>query len=343
MRTLRVLVLVHDVLVPPPGAEQLDWEETWTYQMELDVQTTLQKLGHEVEVLGVDGDLRPIRDRIEQWKPHIAFNILTDFHDVVAYESYLVAYLELLKQPYTGCNPRGIMLANDKALSKKILDWHGIPVPAFTVYPPGTKKARLPEHLSYPVIVKSATQHGSEGISQASVVTSDLQLERRVAFMHKKIGGDVIAERYIPGRELTVSVLGNERPEALPVWELWFENLPKGNWAIATEQVKWNVDYAQGIGIAGGRARDLTDRQRRDIERMARDTYRALGLSGYARVDFRMDADGKVWVIEANVNPDLTAIEDFAEAAKAAGYDYAQLVQRLLNLGLAYRPAWKVG
>lgn len=343
MRKLRVLELVHDVLVPPAGAEQLGWEETWTYQMELDVQTTLRKLGHEVEVLGVEGDLRPLGERIAAWRPHIVFNVLTDFHDVVAYESHVVAYLELLKQPYTGCNARGIMLANDKALSKKILDWHDIPVPAFTVFAPGTKKPRLPAHLSYPVIVKSATQHGSEGISQASVVTSDQQLEKRVAFMHEKVGGDVIAEQYIAGRELTVSVLGNERPEALPVWELWFDNLPKGNYAIATEQVKWNVDYAQGIGIAGGPARELSPKQRRRIQGIARDAFKALGLSGYARVDFRMDQHGDVYVIEANVNPDLTTLEDFPEAAKAAGYDYPRLLQRVLSLGLAYRPAWKIG
>ncbi len=343
MRKLRVLVLVHEVLVPPPDAAELDWEETWVYQMELDVETTLRELGHEVEVLGVEGDVRPIRERIEAWRPHIVFNILTDFHGVTAYESFVVSYLELLKQPYTGCNPRGILLANDKALCKKILAWHGIPTPPFAVFGEGVRRPRLPKDVSYPVIVKSAIEHGSTGITQASVVHSDEQLAKRLAFMRRRVGGDVIAEQYIEGRELTVGIIGNGRPEVLPVWEVWYDNLPEGQHAIATEQVKWDVDHAQGIGIQTGRARDLPAATARAVQKLARDSYKALGLSGYGRVDMRMDASGRVYVIEANVNPDLTAIEDFAEAAQEVGMDYGQLLQRVLQAGLGYRPAWKQG
>ena len=340
-RKLRVLLLVHDVLVPPPDAEELDWEETWAYQMELDVQQTLRELGHEVEVLGVADDLQPIADRVAKFKPHVAFNILTDFHDVIAYEAHVVSYLELLRQPYTGCNPRGILLANDKALCKQILTWHGVPCPPFTVFSEGVRSARLPSSMQYPVIVKSATQHGSAGLSQASVVHTDKQLQKRVAYMHKKVGGDVIAEQFLPGRELTVSIIGNDRLDAFPVWEVWYNKLPKGNHAIATEQVKWNVEYAQGIGIRTGPARRLAPDRADEIQRIAKAAYRALGLSGYARIDFRTDAQGNPFVIEANVNADLTAIEDFAEAAEAYGYDYGELLQRLLNLGISYQAAWK--
>ncbi|MEZ6037129.1 MAG: ATP-grasp domain-containing protein [Planctomycetota bacterium] len=347
MRKLRILVLVHEVCVPPPNAADLDWEETWPYQMELDVQTTLRELGHEVQVLGVDNTLRPIRETIAEFKPHVAFNILSDFHGITSYEAHVVSYLELLKQPYTGCNPRGIAVANDKSLCKKILAWHGIRTPAFAAFSPGRKAPRLPKDVEFPVIVKSAMEHGSTGISQASVVHNDAQLEKRVAYMREKVGGEIIAEQFIPGRELTVAIVGNGvlggKLDVLPVWEVWYDNLPRGNHAIATEQVKWNVEYAQSIGIKTGPARDLDDKKRRAVQKIARDTFTALELSGYARIDLRMDEQGQVYVIEANVNPDLTAIEDFAEAAEAYGMDYGQLLQRIIDAGMRYPAPWKLG
>ncbi|MFK7740317.1 MAG: ATP-grasp domain-containing protein [Planctomycetota bacterium] len=345
MKKRRVLLLVLDVLLPPPNAEELEWEETYPYQMELDVKTALEELGHEVSVLGVGSDLEVIRRRVDEFAPDIAFNILTDFHDITAYESHVVSYLELLKVPYTGCNPRGIMLGNDKALCKKVLLWHGVPCPNFTSFQPNSRrKPRLPKGLEYPVIVKSAIEHGSTGLSQASVVKSDAQLEKRVAYMFDKVGGEVIAEQFIPGRELTVCVAGNgSRPHVLPVWEVWYSKLPKGKHAIATEQVKWNVDYAQSIGIKTGRARRLTDDKQREVQGVARDAYRALGLSGYARMDFRMNEQGELFVIEANVNPDITEIEDFSEAAQEHGWSYADLVQQIVESGLKYEAPWKRG
>lgn len=345
MKKRRVLLLVHDLLVPPPDAEELDWEETYSYQMELDVQVALRELGHEVETLGVGEDLDLIRRRVEQFRPDVAFNVLTDFHGITAYEAHVVSYLELLKVPYTGCNPRGITLGNDKALCKKILMWHGVPCPEFTSFRPGERrKPRLPDGLEYPVIVKSAIEHGSTGLSQASVVQTDRQLERRVAFMFDKVGGEVIAERFVPGRELTVAVVGNgRRVHTLPVWEVWYSKLPKGKHAIATERVKWNVDYAQSIGIKTGPARRLPQEKQDEAQRIARDAYEALGLSGYARMDFRMDEAGNLFVIEANVNPDLTEIEDFSEAAAAYGWSYQDLVQEVLEAGMRYPAPWKAG
>lgn len=344
MKKLRVLLLVHDLLLPPDGAEELDWEETYPYQMELDVQLTLRELGHEVETLGVTDDLDQIRQRADEFQPDVAFNILTDFHDITAYEAHVVSYLELLKLPYTGCNPRGILLGNDKALCKQIMMWHGVPCPKFTSFPPTTKKPRLPRGLEYPVIVKSAIEHGSTGLSQASVVKSDRQLEKRVAYMFDKVGGDVIAEQFIPGREMTCSIVGNgNRLTVLPIWEVWFTKLAKNKHAICTEQLKWNVKYAQSIGIKTGPVRRLSEQKCKSIQKIARDAYRSLGLSGYARVDMRMDEDGNVYVIEANVNPDITEIEDFSEAAKAAGMSYSDLIQQIVSAGIKYPAPWKAG
>jgi len=342
MRKLRVLVLMHDVMVPPPDADKLSAEETWTYQMELDVVRTLKALGHDVRVLGVADELKPIRDAIGEWKPHIAFNIMADFHDVVTYEAHVVSFLELCKQPYTGCNPRGMVLAGDKALSKQILAWHRIPCPLFAVFPLRSRKAKLPSRMKFPVIVKSAVQHGSAGIAQASVVHDDKELSERVEFLHRTLQTDVVVEQFLDGREFTVSVLGNERLEAFPIWELWFDKLPEGNEAIATSRVKWDVRYQKRVGLQTGHARDLGKDVEEQILRIAKRTYRALHLSGYARIDFRMDKEGRVYVIEANVNNDLTPGEDFPESAKFAGVDYDQLLQRILNVGIGYKPAWMI-
>lgn len=342
MRKLRVLVAMHDVLVPPDNAAELPPEETWTYQMEFEVVKTLRELGHEVRVLGVGDELRPVRDAVAEWKPHVVFNILTDFHDVVTYEAHFVSYLELLKQPYTGCNPRGIVLAGDKALSKQILAWHRIPCPAFAVFPLRTKRAKLPRRMQFPVIVKSAVQHGSAGISQASVVHDDRELAERVDFLHRTLQTDVVAEQFLQGRELTVSILGNERLEVFPIWELWFDKLPEGNEAIATSRVKWDVRYQKRIGLQTGRARSLGKDLEEQIVHICKRTYRALHLSGYARIDLRLDQEGRPYVIEANVNNDLSPGEDFPDSARHAGLDYGQLLQRILNVGINYKPAWMV-
>jgi D-alanine-D-alanine ligase len=342
MRKLRVLVAMHEELVPPPDADKLPASATWDYQMELDVVRTLRDLGHEVTTLGVGEELRPVRDAIAEQKPQVLFNILSWFHGVVAYEAHFVSFLELCKQPYTGCNPRGITLAGDKALSKQILTWHRIPVPAFAVFPLRTRKAKLPRRMTFPVIVKSAIEHGSAGIAQASVVRTDDELAERVAFLHRTLQTDVVVEQFLAGREFTVSVLGNERLETFPIWELWFDKLPEGNESIATARVKWDVDYQKHVGLRTGRARDLPADVEERIHAIARRTYRALHLSGYARIDLRMDAEGRVYVIEANVNNDLTPGEDFPDSAASAGVDYAQLLQRIVSTGLAYKPAWKV-
>ena len=344
MKKLRVLLLVLEELLPPPGAEELDWEETYPYQMELDVQMTLRALGHTVEAVGVENDLEVIRQKQLEFEPDIAFNVLTDFHEITSYEAHVVSYLELLKLPYTGCNPRGITLGNDKTLCKQILTWHGIPCPRFTSFLPGRKKPRLPKGVEYPVIVKSAIEHGSTGISQASVVKTDRQLEKRVAFMFDRVGGEVIAEEFVEGRELTVAIVGNgSRLTVLPVWEVWYSKLPKTQHAICTERIKREVDHAQSIGIKTGPARRLSEQKQRECQAIAKKAYQALGLSGYARMDLRMNADGEVFVIEANVNPDLTEIEDFSEAAQEQGLGYDGLLQLVLEAGMKYPAPWKAG
>ncbi len=337
MRRLRVLVLMHKDLVPP---EQLNGQDLKNveWKTEFDVVTTLRKLGHEVLPLGVKSDLGVIRTAIEDWKPHIAFNLLEEFDGVAVYDQNVVSYLELLRVPYTGCNPRGLMLARDKVLSKKIFSFHRIPFPDFIMVPQG-RSVKRPKWLSFPLIVKSATEEASLGISQASIVQDDDKLKERVAFIHQSVGTAALIERYIEGRELYVGVLGNGHLSVLPVWELVMDKLPEDARRIATERVKWSRKYQDKYGITSGEAKNLPDGKAGEIQHLAKRVYRALGLSGYARIDLRMDDAGHLHVLEANPNPQIAQDEDFADSAQKFGYPYKDLLQELLNIGLRWRPA----
>ncbi len=340
MKPLRILQLMHSDLVPPETIGGLTDAEMAPWKMEYDVWAGLTNQGHEVMKLGVCDDLGVIRDAIDTFKPHLAFNLLEEFHGVAVYDHFVVSVLELMKQPYTGCNPRGLMLAHDKGLAKKILVYHRIPVPEFAVFRVGRKVTR-PQRLAFPLLVKSLTDEGSVGIAQASVVYDDARLAERVAFVHRTLGADAIAEQYIAGRELYVGVMGHNRLLTLPIWELVFDNLPSDAHAIATSRVKWDFQYQKQVGVRTQPASDLPANVVQQIHRLSKRIYRVLNLSGYARLDFRMDETGRVYVIEANPNPNLSFGEDFAESAEVAGIGYEELLVRVLQLGLSYRPAWR--
>jgi D-alanine-D-alanine ligase len=337
---MRVLVLMHEEFVPPESIEGLTEDEIHPFKMEYDVLHALEALGHEVRSLPVKDELAPIRAAIDEFQPHIAFNLLRYFHDIAIYDAHVISYLELLKTPYTGSNPRGLLLANDKALSKKILAYHRIRVPSFHTFRRGSRIS-VPKRLKLPSIVKAVAEHASLGIAQASIVYDGSALKERVAFVHDRLGTDAIAEEYIEGREFTVGVLGNQRLTTFPVWELRFENLPPGTEPIATARVKTDFKYQEKLGVKTGRARDLSPAKETEIARMAKRIYRALELSGFARIDLRMDTEERVFTLEANPNPDICFGEDFAESAEMAGYDYEALIQKIVSLGRSYRPAWK--
>ena len=334
---LRVLALVHRHLIPPATVEAGVDITAEPWRTEYDVISTLTAMGHEVQTLGVHDDLGDIRRASSEWKPHIAFNLLEGFDDITIFDQNVVSHLELLKLSYTGCNPRGMLLARDKSLSKKLLAYHRIPVPECEVFRSG-RPIRRPKRLQFPLIVKSLTQEASIGISQASVVDSDDKLKERVTFIHESIGTAALVEQYIEGREIYVGVLGNQTLQALPVWELFFTNMPEGSRRIATDRVKWSVKYQNKYGIDSGPAKDLSDAVGGQIQHLCKRAYRALELSGYARIDLRLDDAGNLWVLEANPNPQIARGEDFAASAEKVGLAYEAVLQRIINLGLRWQP-----
>jgi len=329
------MMLVHSYLVPPDDLVDDDDPRMEKFRTEFDVRNALQSLGHEVRMVPVADEIAPVRQVIEEWKPDIAYNMLEAFGENAAHDYYVVSYLDMLKIPYTGCNPRGLLLSRDKALSKKILAYHRINVPKFKVFPWGkTLRSDRLRGLPYPMVVKSLIEQGSVGIAQASYVNSAEELVERVIQVQEMTGGDAIAEQYIDGRELYVTVIGNDRLEVLPIREIVFGKEEEAAPRIATYKVKWDLKYRERHGIDYVFARNLPTGMPEYIARLAKRIYRILDLSGYARTDLRLGKDGKVYVLEANPNAAIAYNEDVAFSAEKAGMSYEQLIQRVLNLGL---------
>jgi D-alanine-D-alanine ligase len=340
MKKLRVLVVVHASLIPPESLDGFSQKEVDEFRTEYDVITTLRAMGHEVRIIGVLDSLSELRTSITDWKPDVAFNLLEEFGGIVTYDQHVVAYLELMRQPYTGCNPRGLLLSRDKSLCKQLLSYHRIPTPQFAVLRRGVK-LRVPRKLRYPLFVKSTTEDASLGIAQASVVEDEAHLRERVQFVHDQLGSDALVEEYIAGRELYVGVMGNDRLTRLPVWEMQFGSMPDSLPAIATRKVKWDRRYQQKYGITTQAAHDLPPATLAALDKMSRRIYRTLGLSGYARMDFRVNAAGQIYVLEANANPNVSAAEDFAQSALSSGVGYDDLLNRVMALGMSYQAEWR--
>ncbi len=340
MAKQRILVLVHETLVPPVSLEGVREQDAAEYRTEFDVISCLRRSGHDVRPIGIGDSLTELRTAIHGWQPQICFNLLEEFGGIVTYDQHVVAYLELLRQSYTGCSPRGMMLSRDKVLSKQILSYHRIPTPQFAVFRRGAA-IRIPVKLRYPLFVKSATEDASLGISQASIVEDAARLRERICFIHEHTISDALVEEYIDGRELYVGVIGNERIRTLTPWEFIFGELKSGRAAIATRKAKWDRAYQSRHGITSDKAENLPPGLAPRLDRVARRVYRALHMTGYARIDFRVRADGTPFVLEANANPNLEQAEDFADAALHDGIAYPELLERIISLGRSYRAEWK--
>ena len=323
--------------MPPKGAtvKMAEWAD---WKTEFYVQRSLKKLGHKALLLGVEDSLEWLQEQIQKFKPDMVFNLLEEYQGEALFEAHIVSYLELLGIPYTGCNPQGLSLGRDKALSKKILKYHGIPAPQF-FKAPIKGKYEIPEDMKFPMIVKSLNEEASLGISQKSVVNNHEKLKERINFIHNEIGTSAIVEEYIPGREFYVGVIGNKNLKVLPPWELSFGKLSSNGYGIATRNVKFNKKYCERHKIQRGLVKNLSRFTLRKIENLSRGIYQALHLSGYARLDFRLTDEGDVFFLEANPNAELARKECLANAAQHAGLDYDQLIAKIISLGQSYQMA----
>ncbi len=329
----RVLVLFHKSLVPPESVDES--HENFEYEpwiTEYNVLRALKELKVSYKGLGVYSDLGVIKDTIDDYKPHIIFNLLEEFDGEVLFDQNVVSFLELLRQKYTGCNPRGLMISRDKSLAKKLLAYHRIPTPKFQNFLK-SKSTKLSKKLRFPLIVKCLFQEASLGISNASVVNNEEKLYERVAYLIDKYDSEVIVEEFIEGREFYVGVIGNKRLDVLPVWELKFEKVENPGKELYSENAKWNKKYRERKGISSSKA-ILDGELEKKIAHICKKTYKALELSGYARIDLRVTKENEVYVLEANPNPNIAKADEFALSAQAKGMKYKEMISKIIQVGL---------
>ncbi len=301
-------------------------------EMEYQVADALRQRGHEVRLIGVRDDLQYLARSLGEFEPGLVFNCVEAFHGNPTLEYLAAGMLEAEGYRYTGSPPLALLVSRNKAMSKKVLAWHGIRVPGFATWRPG-EPVSLPARLSYPLIVKPLQSDASVGIAQASVVQDDAALAERVALVHDRFHQPAIAEEFVHGRELYVGILGNgDGLEVLPPTEMVFDKRrTKPEERIATQSAKWDEDYRDRKGIRNVFARPLARAARERIQTMCRVAFRALWLRDYARIDLRLSPDGEVWFLEANANPFISYGHDMANAANKAGMDYYAFVQRLVE------------
>jgi D-alanine-D-alanine ligase len=333
---VKVLVLF-DLAHPSPPGETFSprvLKEEEDKQTEADVLSCLTKLGHQVETLAVFNDVVSIVEKLKEFTPDVVFNLTESFHSNRAHEPNIPALLELLRARYTGAKPDGLILCKDKALAKKVLLYHRLRVPHFVISPEARPLKRL-RRFVFPAFVKPVSEESSDGIAKASFAKSEEEALERARFIHEKFQCDALIEEYIEGRELYVSVMGNSKLTVFPPREIFFEQMPEDEPKFATFKAKWDDTYRKKWGIKNGPAGELPAGLPEQLTRLARKVYRVLKIRGLGRIDVRLTANGEIVIIEANPNPSLARDEDFAQSAAAAGVDYEQLIQKILDTASA--------
>jgi D-alanine-D-alanine ligase len=328
----KVLALF-DSVAPTTLDQDLSKElKTEDWETEKHVLEALKQLGCPSDQVAIYDDMDLIRQKIEAFQPDIIFNLADRFKRNSAFDQNIVSFLELQDLPFTGCGSTALTLCKHKGISKKILSYHRIRVPQFAILPRG-KRIKPPKNIPYPIFVKPLKEEASYGISKASFVESDEQFRQRVLFIHETWGQDVIAEEYIHGRELYVGVLGLQRLQVLPVREMAFHEVPTDEPNIATFKAKWDADYRERWGIENDFPKDIDAALTARIQKFCRKIYHLLAIDGYARLDLRLTPQNEVVFLEANPNPILARHEDFAQAARRAGLSYANLIEKIMQLG----------
>jgi D-alanine-D-alanine ligase len=331
-RKLKVLALF-DAVRPTKIDQDLSAEmKTEDWKTEANVLAALGTLGYMTEHLAIFDNLDLLRQKLETFAPDVIFNLADQFKNNRGFDQNIASLLEMQGVPFTGCGATGLVLSKHKGTSKKILGYHHIHVPNFVVIPRGQRIARL-KRPKFPLLVKPVKEEASYGISQASFVTSDDQFRERVEFIHEKHDADVIAEEYIEGRELYVSLMGNLRPRVFPIRELVFREVPPNEPKIATYRAKWDEEYRKRWGLENQFV-ELEPALVAQIEQTCKRIYSLLTIEGYARIDLRLTAANEVYFIEANPNPILAEDEDFALSAGKAGVPYPQLIDRIIRHGM---------
>ena len=320
---------------PNDGWEHEDFKkevEAEVEEAEYEVAEALMAYDHEVLLVGVYNDLFHLFERLRAFEPELVFNCAETFHDRPLLDYVFPAFFESGGYRYTGSPPIALLTTRNKAMSKKVLAYHGVRVPGFVTYRVKEQVTTKPD-LTFPLIVKPLQEDASVGIAMASVVQDVDALAERVRFVHEKFEQPAIVEEFLEGRELYISILGNgDDLEILPITEMIFDKQrTKPEERIATQAAKWDVPYRERKGIKNVFARPISGAARARIEESCRTAFRALWLRDYGRLDVRLTPEDEVCVIEINSNPFISFGHDTANAAEKVGMDYYAFVQRIVD------------
>ncbi len=326
-------VLVNDDEESAPSAEKSPVTRTLdNKEVEDEVAEALVRLGHEPVMHEIDGTTRSLL-ALAKMDCDLVFNLCESFADDDTADFKIAGFLELLKKKYTGAGTHGLMLAQDKAIAKKIFAFHGVHTPVFAKSFRG--RLDFSHDLQFPVIVKPAREDGSIGIEFSAVVNSIRELMERMDWLHQHFDSPVLIEEYIEGREMYVGIIGNAKPEALPIIELDLSKLPRGTPRIAGAEVKWGKGTKAYRDTRAAIAEGLPDETVLALQQAAIAAYQALELRDYGRIDMRVQADGRVHVIEANPNPWLSSRAEFSMAARRSGRTYTELIGEIVGLAVS--------
>lgn len=311
-----------DALDPPvdPLLDQLD--------------AALAENGHSIRRIAVDDAVEPLITQLKDPAPDLVFNLAESFRGKSALESNVAALLNLLDLRYTGSSPAGLILAGDKTLTKKVLAFHGIQSAKFATVFRG--QLDWAHQINFPLLVKPPQEDASLGITQKSIVNDVKELLDVISSTQQEYQSPVLVEEFIDGREFYVGVIGNSMVEALPLIELDFSKFPAGLPKIASWEAKWGDDGdekgAQFEGTQSIFPTDLSEEHTKKIQQVAIDSFQALRLRDYARIDLRVTPEEEVYVIEANPNCYLEQNSEFARAAQKSGLEYKALIARIVEL-----------
>ncbi len=330
-RVLMVFDLPYAVKPGHDYAEEFaDPEGSYT---ENDVYQALLECDYEVHRLSLFDDVRPLLDAVRDLGPDVIFNLCDTFRNDPHFDKNVRATIELLGVPCTGASSSALLLCNDKALSKKVLRFHRVRSPRFQTFYRG-HKVWLPKALKLPCIIKPLTEEASRGISQASIVDDETSFLARIGMIHERMNLDAIAEEYVDGRELYVSIIGDRALRVLPAREMTFGQMAEDEPRIATYKAKWDDGYRKRWGIKNHFAKALDPEAQKHIDDVCKRAYRALNIRSYARFDLRVTEAGNVYVIEPNANPCLAKDDELAQSALKAGIPYPTLIRKVVNQAL---------
>lgn len=332
MKALKI-ILLFDVCIKLTPDEYVNYWNTPDWKTERDVKNTLQKLGHQVIPFGIYDDIEPFLKLVREEKPDLVFNMSEAFSGKRDFEPNLTALMQLMGIPFTGAGPMSLQLCKDKGLTKVILGYHQIRTPKFLVV---KKTKALPslKKFKFPAIIKPLQLESSEGISQVSYVENEKDAMARIKFVHDRMGVDAIIEEFIDGREVYVSILGNEKLSVFPPREMFFKQVPEDEPKFATYRSKWDQQYRKRWGIDSGWMEELSESTQRKLNEVCKKIYRLLQIQGFGRIDLRIK-DEEIYFIEANPNPSIARKEDYALSAHKAGVEYEELIAKIVSLSLS--------